>query len=293
MRSIANPSRRWSLHPSQLWWWLAIVIMGQNLLLNALTQTPEDTLTSLLVWSGAALLVHCDLEDGRFVLRPSKVGMALGWVVLAWVLSRSYLISTRGSGASVLPLVAGLGLALMGFPLRQISAHWRALAALAIAPLSRGLLALLPVQMFAVWTAGFTQAVLLLIDVPTERRDALLTLPGGSVVVEGACTGLPAMLQLSAVAMILALAFPMRHHWQNGLMLILAPLVGFAVNGIRIAILALLNASQLPNKQEWFQLIHAGWAAQLFPALGMLVFLKLYLIWMEHQVRLLDSGYEE
>jgi cyanoexosortase A len=272
---------------------LAIVMLCQNLLFNALTQSVEDLLTSLLAWWGAGILLQSDIEDGRFILHPSRVGMCLGWMLLAWVLSRSYLISTRAPGASLLPLMAGIGLAFMGFPLRQIRTHWRSLAALALAPLTRLLIAILPVPVFAHWTAGFTQVLLLLFDTSVERQNAILHLPGGSVMVDGGCTGIPAMLQLVSVALILFMAFPMRHRWQNALMLLVAPLVGFAINGIRIAILASINASQLANKDSWFQLIHVGWFSQLFPAIAMLIFLKLYYDWMESQVRHLHSGYED
>jgi hypothetical protein len=33
---------------------------------------------------------------------------------------------------------------------------------------------------------------------------------------------------------IFAMAFPMRHRWQNGLMLLGAPLIGMGANGMRI-----------------------------------------------------------
>jgi cyanoexosortase A len=293
MKSLSRSVAGLSLHVSQLWWGLAIVMLCQNLFLNALTQSKEDLLPSLLAWWGAGILMKSDIEDRRLILHPSRLGMWLGWIMLAWVLSRSYLISTRGGGASLLPLLAGIGLAFMGFPLREICSHWRSLAALALAPLTRLLIAVLPVPMFAVWTAGFTQALLLLFDTPVERKNDILHLPGGSVGVDGGCTGIPAMLQLIALSLILIMAFPMRHRWQNALMLLVAPVIGFTVNGVRIAILASINASQLANKDSWFQLIHVGWFSQLFPAIAMLIFLKLYHDWMESQVRHLHSGHED
>jgi 4-hydroxybenzoate polyprenyltransferase len=49
------------------------------------------------------------------------------------------------------------------------------------------------------------------------------------------------------VAVIFALAFPMRHRWHNSLMIVVAPLIGLVVNGMRITLLALLITIACPT----------------------------------------------
>lgn len=91
------------------------------------------------------------------------------------------------------------------------------------------------------------------------------------------------------MAVIFALAFPMRHRWQNGLMFLVAPLLGMVVNGMRITILAMVVTSSLANKQWWFEFFHDHWGALLFSGLGMQLFVWLYLYWMARQVAALGT----
>ena len=98
----------------------------------------------------------------------------------------------------------------------------------------------------------------------------VLYLPGGEVKVAGA--GLNILLQLVAVALLFAKALPMRRRWQNGLMLLIAPVLAVLINAMRIALLAWINASGLLHRQWWFEFLHdssrvwcfAGVAMQLF-----------------------------
>jgi exosortase/archaeosortase family protein len=109
------------------------------------------------------------------------------------------------------------------------------------------------------------------------------------VIVGGSCAGLNILLQLLLVAVIFAMAFPMRHRWQNSLMIVLAPLIGMVANGMRISLLALFTTSSLPNKQWWFDFFHDHWGALLFSGLGMQLFVWLYLYWMARQVAALGA----
>jgi len=122
-----------------------------------------------------------------------------------------------------------------------------------------------------------------------EQVGTLVKLQGGGVDVSGPCAGLSILLQLLLVAVIFALAFPMRHRWQNGLMLLGAPLIGMGVNGMRITLLALLITSSLPNRQWWFTFFHDHWGALIFSGLGMQLFVWLYVYWMARQVAALGS----
>jgi exosortase/archaeosortase family protein len=96
-------------------------------------------------------------------------------------------------------------------------------------------------------------------------------------------------MQLIMVGVIFALAFPMRHRWQNGVMLLVAPLLAVIANGFRIALLAGITASAMPNKDWWFEFFHKSDGSLVFSGIGMLVFIWLYDLWMGWQITRLEQ----
>jgi exosortase/archaeosortase family protein len=97
------------------------------------------------------------------------------------------------------------------------------------------------------------------------------------------------LLQLVVVALLFAKAFPMRRRWQNGLMLLLAPLLAVLINAIRIALLAWINASSLTHKQWWFDFLHDSWGGLVFAGMAMQLFVWIYVYWLARQVAALGS----
>jgi exosortase/archaeosortase family protein len=138
-------------------------------------------------------------------------------------------------------------------------------------------------------TAWLTQLMLTLCGFTAAQVGTKVRMPGGGVNVADACAGLSIILQLLLVAVIFALAFPMRHRWQNGLMIVVAPLLAMVVNGIRITLLALINVSDLPHRSWWFDLFHKNLGSMLFSGLGMQIFVCFYVYWMARQVARLGA----
>ena len=66
--------------------------------------------------------------------------------------------------------------------------------------------------------------------------------------------------------------------------------LGLLVNSFRLVLLTLITASEVNNKKWWFELFHTGWPSLLFPGIAMLLFVQLYLMWMEHQVAQLEGS---
>jgi exosortase/archaeosortase family protein len=138
-------------------------------------------------------------------------------------------------------------------------------------------------------TAWLAKQMLSICGYTAVQLGTLVKLQGGGVIVSGACAGLSMILQLLLVAVIFALAFPMRHRWQNGLLIVVAPLLGMVVNGMRITLLALFVTSSLPNRQWWFEFFHDHWGSLLFSGVGMQLFVWLYVYWMSRQVAALGT----
>jgi len=290
LQAMALPAlfRRWrSLDNRDLWGLLTALFALYLLLLSLLTQPPDEMLNMFLVLGGALLVLHH--PPAGWQPRPGRIGRWVGVALLVAVLWRGQRMMSFDFISSLLPLQAGIGLALLAVPLSQLGSFLPSLAVLALLPMFRAVGWLTPVGPLSVVTAWLTQQMLTLGGYAAEQVGTLVKLQGGGVIVAGTCAGLSILLQLLLVAVIFAMAFPMRHRWQNGLMLLGAPLIGMVANGMRITLLALLSTSSLVNKQWWFDFFHDHWGSLLFSGLGMQLFVWLYVYWMARQVAALGA----
>jgi exosortase/archaeosortase family protein len=276
-----------SLDDRNLWSLLVGLVALHLLLISMLTQPAEDVLNVLLVLGGAVLVLHH--PPAGWQPRPGRIGRWVGVALLVAVLWRGQRMMGFDFISSLLPLLAGMGLALLAAPLSQLGSFLPSLALLALLPVIRAVGWLTPLGPLSVATAWLTQQMLALGGTTAEQVGTLVKLQGGGVIVAGPCAGLSILLQLLLVAVIFAMAFPMRHRWQNGLMLVGAPLIGMVVNGMRITLLALFSTSNLANKQWWFDFFHDHWGSLLFSGLGMQLFVWLYVYWMARQVAALGA----
>lgn len=290
LQAMALPAvfRRWrSLDSRDLWRLLAGLVALDLMLISLLTQPADEVLNVVLVLGGAVLVLHAPPVGWQ--PRPGRIGCWVGVALLVAVLWRGQRMMSFDFISSLLPLLAGMGLALLAAPVSQLRSFLPSFSLLALLPVIRAVGWLTPVEHLSVTTAWLTQQMLLLGGTTAEQVGNLVKLKGGGVIVSGACAGLNILLQLLLVAVIFAMAFPMRHRWQNGLMLLGAPLIGIVVNGMRITLLALLITSNLANKQWWFDFFHDHWGSLLFSGLGMQLFVWLYVYWMARQVAALGA----
>jgi exosortase/archaeosortase family protein len=285
LQAISLPAlfRRWcSLDDRDLWRLLAAILALYLLLLSLLTQPPDEMLNLFLVLGGALLVLHH--PPAGWQPRPGRLGRWVGVALLVAVLWRGQRMMGFDFISSLLPLLAGMGLALLAAPLSQLGSFLPSLSLLALLPVIRAVGWLTPLGPLSVATAWLTQQLFTLCGITAAQVGTLVKLQGGGVIVAGPCAGLGILLQLLLVAVIFAMAFPMRHRWQNGLMLLGAPLIGMVVNAMRIGLLALLSTSNLANKQWWFDFFHDHWGSLLFSGLGMQLFVWLYVYSMARQV---------
>jgi len=290
IQTMALPAlfRRWRLLDNRDLWVLLVGLVALDLLaISLLTQPAEDVLNVVLVLGGAVLVLHH--PPAGWQPRPGRIGRWVGVALLVAVLWRGQRMMGFDFISSLLPLLAGMGLALLAAPVSQLASFLPSLSLLALLPVIRAVGWLMPLGPLSVATAWLTQQLLTLCGITAEQVGTLVKLQGGAVIVAGPCAGLSILLQLLLVAVIFAMAFPMRHRWQNGLMLLGAPLIGMVVNAMRIGLLALLSTSNLENKQWWFDFFHDHWGSLLFSGLGMQLFVWLYVYSMARQVAALAA----
>jgi len=239
LQAISWPSllARWhSLDNRDIWVLLAAIFALYLLLLDLLTQPFDELLNLVLVLGGALLVLH-GLPVG-WQPRPGRIGRWVGIALLMVVLGRGQRLMSSDFISSLLPLLAGMGLVLLAAPLSKLRSFLPSLAVLALLPVMRAVDWLTPTGPLSVAAAWLTEQTLTLGGYTAMRVGNIVKLPGGGVNVAGACAGLSILLQLLLVAVIFAMAFPMRHRWQNGLMFLVAPLLGMVVNAMRISLLA-------------------------------------------------------
>jgi cyanoexosortase A len=278
--STCRPSR-WEL--------LAILVVIQNLILNFSTQSShlDDLTIILLIWFGAWLVLPTSRPWRN--PQPSTLSLWLGLTLLASSLWRSSLIYSPEPISFVLPFLTGVGLALLIVPIRRMKEFYPSLFLLSFFPILRAFLALTPQEDLAKLNTQIVRILLLFGSEPVQIDGYRISLPGGGISVLEGCNGLSTLAQLFLVSTILFLAFPMRHRWQNTIMLFVAPLIGLLINCLRIVCLAIIISSDWASKTWWFDQLHDGLISLTFPALAMLLFLQIYMVWLEHQVAMLEK----
>ncbi len=274
---------------TNLWETLASLVVSLNLILNFSTQSNhvDDFTIVILIWFGAWLALPTS-QPWRNP-QPSTFSLWLGFSLLASALWRGSLIYSMEAVSFFLPFLNGVGLALMTVPIRRLKEFWPSLSLLAFFPVLRALIAITPQEQLAKLNAMIAGIILFLGDRTVHIDGHRVALSAGGVSIAEGCTGLPTLAQLFLVSIILFLAFPMRHRWQNAVMLFVAPLIGLLTNSIRIVFLAIISSSDWKSKAWWFDQLHSGLFSFAFPALAMLLFLQIYMVWIEKQVAQLDE----
>jgi cyanoexosortase A len=290
LQAMAWPNllARWrSLDNRELWGLLAAIFALYLLQLSLLTQLPDVPLNLMLVMGGAVLVLNS--PPAGWQPRPGRIGRWVGVALLVVMLWFGQRLMSSDLISSLLPLLAGIALALLAAPASKLRPFFKSLCVLALLPVVSAVSTLTPLGPLSVATAWITKQMLSICGYTAVHLGTLVKLQGGGVIVSGPCAGLDILLQLLLVAVIFAMAFPMRHSWQNGLMIMVAPLLGIVVNGMRIMLLALLVTSSLANRQWWFEFFHDHWGSLLFSGLGMQLFVWLYVYWMARQVAALGT----
>jgi cyanoexosortase A len=290
LQAMAWPNllARWrSLDNRELWGLLAAIFALYLLQLSLLTQMPDVALNLMLVMGGAVLVLNS--PPAGWQPRPGRIGRWVGVALLVVMLWFGQRLMSSDLISSLLPLLAGIALALLAAPASKLRPFLKSFCVLALLPVVSAVNTLTPLGPLSVVTAWLAKQMLSICGYTAVQLGTLVKLQGGGVIVSGACAGLSMILQLLLVAVIFALAFPMRHRWQNGLLIVVAPLLGMVVNGMRITLLALFVTSSLPNRQWWFEFFHDHWGSLLFSGVGMQLFVWLYVYWMSRQVAALGT----
>ena len=219
---------------------------------------------SILFWLAVWYLLAekrdtLSLESGVF-------SSCLGASLLAWVLLKSALLPNDGPFLRLYPIVSALGLALLASGVKGLKQYWQELSLLGFSALPPILLS--RITYLAPLTAKFVTALLWYLGFQVSRSGVSVILPTGSVEVDYGCSGIISILHLLGMAFLVLAMFPT--NWRQKILIpIVAVLSAFLVNGVRIAILALIVAS---SHQEAFEYWHLGNGSMIFSVISAMIF---------------------
>ena len=241
-----------------------------------------------LVWGGAWICLEDRLPEAG--PQPSWPGLALGGALLAFGLWRSFQIFHPDAVVYALPLVLGPALALLYAPLRELRPFRDALLVLALMPATLLASRVIPVDELSHLTARLTQGVLLLTGELARVDGREVWLAGGGVRIAGSCSGVEILLQVTAIATIFVLAFPLRSAGTRLLMvLVAAPAAAILANAVRIALLTVIVSSDWADKQRWFDFFHEDEGSLVFAALTVSGFAWLYLRRLDRELKAAEA----
>jgi cyanoexosortase A len=217
------------------------------------------------------------------------VGLLAGTALLLWVMARTAVIIHWDGVIFILPPLAGLALALLCRPPRDLRRFLDPLLCLMMFPAYALMMRLFPEEPLSLLTAriaGFWLGILGL-NVAVTGRDVML--PGGGVEVLGACNGLDMIAQIICVALIFLIAFRIRSNRSRLLLLLAAPLIGLVSNTLRIALLAVFAGQGQTKGSFLFDFFHKDGGSLVFSGVAVFVFGMLYMNLLERELPPLPS----
>lgn len=219
---------------------------------------------SALYWFVTASLVwqkrhHLFLDSGI-------ASSLLGLFVITVIIARS--ISLPSSNfLSISPFLSGLGLSLLASNFQGLRQYWRELVILFFFGVPKVLLE--PLINISGLTAQFATFILWYSGLDAHREGTKVLLPSDGVNVIRSCSGFNSIFYLLGLAIIFLLLFPLQGGRKNVLVLMVAMVLGFIINGFRIALLAIMaNEQNLVAFEYW----HLGQGARIFPMIGVTLF---------------------
>ncbi len=253
--------------------WLLAIAAGLVTINMTLLGKVGDTAhlgMSALFWLAVASL----LWEKRYSLSlkseflPTLVGTAF----IAWVLFNSFPLPDRHDPfLRISPFMMALGLSLIASGFRGLKQFRQEITILFFLGVPSILISsLIEISAFTAKTSAF---ILWYLGFDVSVQGVYVNLPTGSVKVYGGCSGMEAMTYLLGLAVICLVMFPIKRNHKI-IVPIVAVILGFVVNGFRVALMAVLVASNKPGAFDYW---HEGDGSLIFGMIAVLIFGLFYL----------------
>ncbi len=248
-------------------WLLAIGagLIAIHITLTWKSDNPSLLGTSLLFWIAVSSLIwekrhSLNLESGVF-------SSFLGLSIIGIVLLKSASLTSFGGFLFLFPFIVALGIALLASGFRGLKQYKGELLTLFFLGAPKLLPSLL-ISQVTLLTAKLATFILWYTAFEVTRSGVNIYLPTGSIEVASGCSGIEIIFQQLGLALIFIFMFPLNKQHK-----ILAPIVaailGFVVNGVRVALMAVIVAK---GNQEAFEYWHHGDGSLIFSMIAVILF---------------------
>ncbi|NEO32123.1 MAG: cyanoexosortase A [Symploca sp. SIO3C6] len=264
MKATFIPTSKHLTIPS---FWLLAIAVGLIAIHQTLTWRGESNSlagNSILFWMAISSMVwdkrhSLNLESRVF---PSFLGAS----IIALILLKSSFHSAHDIFLNISPLLSAFAVALLASGFKGLKQYWQELTILVFLIPPPSLLA--HFINLSVPTAKFSEFLLWYSGWEVFRDGILLYVPNGVVKVASGCSGTENMSHLLGLAVIFLMMFS-SNRFQKIIVPLVALALAFLVNGVRVAILAVL--SSFPT-EEAFNYWHHGNGSGIFPMITVVLF---------------------
>lgn len=244
---------------------------------------PSTTLLCVVVWGGAVICFEDQLDDLR--LQPTRASLIAGAILLVYANLRGVATLSLDAVVYALPFIQGLGLALLARPISKLRIFTGSFVVLALLPLEPVLdHKLIPEEALSVLTGRITQFFLLLIGENPSALGRTVQLGDSAVNIGSVCSGIDLIAQLTTIACVFAIAFPLRNKIHAALYVLLAPAFAVVMNAWRIVVLALVNSTEWTNKDDIFDFFHSGSGSFVFAGIAAILMGYAYMYLVNRQL---------
>ena len=268
--------------------WLSIcaVVAIQNLVVFTNTQITGNAITALIVWGGALICMEDKIED--FQPHPSKLSLLFGSLIVIYTIFRTARIIETDSFLYLLAPVSGIGLLLLANPCKELVHYKETLFVLTLLPLFVIVQIIVATHItddLSLLTAKFVLFWLNILGIsPLKLINDTIYVDGGAVQVMHECNGFEMIMQMIITSLIFLMAFPLRSRIARVLILFTSPLIGFIVNSIRIALLAIFTSFNTANGRYLFDFFHEQAGSLIFSGISVFVLGYLYLALLNREL---------
>ncbi len=227
-----------------------------------------------LFWGGCTYLLWQKRHEFSFGSDP--LSSAIGLLMVALVLVKTVSLPTEAM-LLAFPFISVLGITLLASGWRRLGQFKNALLILFFLGMPQLLIGTFidisivtaKVSAFMLWYTGFDVVL----------RGVFIHLPGGSVEVYRGCSGLGNMLYMLGIAILFSIFLPISRSKQL-FAIFVAVCVGFFINAIRVALLAILVAN---STEAAFDYWHLGEGSLIFSMLTVMIFGCFYILLIKWQ----------
>lgn len=265
MRSFFAPVQNFQV--AKFW----LLVLAGGLIALHLHSSWEAKLTNLIVTSAlfiGAIIYRLNKNRSTLSLESNLLSKIIGASLVTFVFFSQAFLPSYDFLIRFLPLISGLGLALIASGIKGLRQYWQELMLLMVLAVPLELLIDPVNQIFGITKilAKISTFILWYVGFQASRQGDLIILPEKATWVGPNCSGVLTMLWMLQLAILFLAIYPT--NWVKKILVpAVAILIVIVVNGIRIAIMALLAAYNYPAFEYW----HSD-NAQIFSTIPLMIF---------------------